>query len=158
MARFQSVGMTQYFQMSVKRGSSQLMTGVPPDLSSSTLIPQITGARLFFSFRIAADISSAVGGLQSTEGSGYVAQAASAMMSGSSGGAGLLNCSWKWSFHQWSWSVSKQSGDPSLAVTGSSLEAVRHMIVRMVHCTVSSAIRVFCLVCYAAVPGGLVSS
>ena len=28
MARFQSVGMTQYFQMSVKRGSSQLMTGL----------------------------------------------------------------------------------------------------------------------------------
>ena len=34
MARFQSVGIIQYFQMSVKRGSSQLMTGVPPDLSS----------------------------------------------------------------------------------------------------------------------------
>ena len=30
MARFQSVGMTQYFQMSVKRGSSQLMIGAPP--------------------------------------------------------------------------------------------------------------------------------
>ena len=32
MARFQSVGMTQYFQMRVKRGSSQLMTGAQPDL------------------------------------------------------------------------------------------------------------------------------
>ena len=56
MARFQSVGITQYFQMSVKRGSSQLMTGAPPDLSSSAVIPQIPGARFFFSFRIAADI------------------------------------------------------------------------------------------------------
>ena len=37
MARFQSVGITQYFQMSVKRGSSQLMTGAPPDLSSSAV-------------------------------------------------------------------------------------------------------------------------
>ncbi len=91
MARFQSVGMTQYLQMSVKRGSSQLMTGAPPDLSRSAVIPQIPGARFFFSFRIAADISSAVGGVKSTEGSG-VALAASAMRTGSSGGAGLLNC------------------------------------------------------------------
>ena len=30
MAKFQSVGMTLYFQMSVKRGSSQLMMGAPP--------------------------------------------------------------------------------------------------------------------------------
>ena len=96
MARFQSVGMTQYFHMSVKRGSSQLMTGAPPDLSSSAVIPQIPGALLFFSFRIAADISSAVGGVESTEVS-WVALAASAMRTGSSGGAGLLNCSWKWS-------------------------------------------------------------
>ena len=44
MARFQSVGMTQYFQMSVKRGSSQLMTGAPPDLISSAVTPQIPGA------------------------------------------------------------------------------------------------------------------
>ena len=44
MARFQSVVMTQYFQMSVKRGNSQLMTGAPPDLSSSAVIPQIPGA------------------------------------------------------------------------------------------------------------------
>ncbi len=64
MARFQSVGITQYFQMSVKRGSSQLMTGAPPDLSSSAVIPQIPGARFFFSFRIAADISYAVGGVE----------------------------------------------------------------------------------------------
>ena len=70
MARFQSVGITQYFQMSVKRGSSQLMTGAPPDLSSSAVIPQIPGSRFFFSFRIAADISSAIGGVESTEGSG----------------------------------------------------------------------------------------
>ena len=41
MARFQSVGMPLYFQMSVKRGSSQLMMGTPPDLSSSAVIPQI---------------------------------------------------------------------------------------------------------------------
>ena len=68
MARFQSVGMTQYFQMSVMRGSSQLMTGAPPDLSSSVVIPQIPGALFFFSFRIAADISSAVGGVESTGG------------------------------------------------------------------------------------------
>ena len=92
MARFQSVGMTQYFQMGVMRGSSQLMTGAPPDLSSSAVIPQIPGAQFLFSFRIAADISSAVGGVESTEGSG-VALAASAMRTGSSGGAGLLNCS-----------------------------------------------------------------
>ena len=131
MARFQSVGMTQYFQMSVKRGSSQLMTGAPPELSSSAVIPQIPGALFFFSFRIAADISSAVGGVESTEGSG-VALAASAMRTGSSGGARFLNCSWKWSFHLWSWSVSSQSGDPSLAVTGGSLDAVRPVSVRMV--------------------------
>ena len=66
MARFHSVWMTQYFQMSVKRGSSQLMTGAPPDLSSSVVVPQIPGTRFFFSFRIAADISSAVGGVEST--------------------------------------------------------------------------------------------
>ena len=131
MARFPSVGMTQYFQMSVKRGSSQLMTGPPPDLSSSAVIPQIPGARFFFSFRIAADISSAVGGVESNEGSG-VALAASAMRTGSSGGAGLLNCSWKWSFHLWSWSISSQSEDPSLAVTGGSLDALRPVSVRMV--------------------------
>ena len=100
------------------------MTGAPPDLSSSAVIPQIPGARVFFSFRIAADISCAVGGVESTEGSG-VALAASAMMTGSSGGAGLLNCRWKWSFHLWTWSVSSQSGDPSLAVTCGSLDAAR---------------------------------
>ena len=33
MASFQSVGMTQYFQMSVKRGSRQLMTGAPPEVA-----------------------------------------------------------------------------------------------------------------------------
>ena len=85
----------------LNRGSRQLMTGAPRDLSRSAVIPQIAGARFFFSFRIAADISSAVGGVESTEGSG-VALAASAMRNGSSGGAGLLNCSWKWSFHLWS--------------------------------------------------------
>ena len=116
-AKLQSVGMTLYFQMSVKRGSSQLMIGAPPDFRSSAVIPQIPGARFFFSFRIAAVISSAVGGVESTEGSG-VALSASAMRTGSSGGAGMLNCSWKWSFHLWSWSVSSQNGIPSLAVTG----------------------------------------
>ena len=65
------------------------------------------------------------------QGSG-VALTASAMRNGSSGGAGLLNCSWKWSFHLWSWSVSSQRGDPSLAVTGGSLDAVRPVSVRMV--------------------------
>ncbi len=53
--------------MSVKRGSSQLMTEAPPDLCSSAVIPQIPGARFFFGFRVAADISSAVGGVESTE-------------------------------------------------------------------------------------------
>ena len=48
-------------------------------------MPQIPGARFVFSFRIAADISSAVGGVESIEGSG-VALAASAMRTGSSGG------------------------------------------------------------------------
>ena len=123
-ARFQSVGMTPYFQMNVKRGSSQLMTGSPPDLSISAVIPHIPGARFFFSFRIAADISYVVGGVESTEGSG-VALAASAIRTGSGCGAGLLNCSWKWSFYLWSWSVSSQSGDQSLAVTGGNLDAVR---------------------------------
>ena len=103
MAMFQSVGMTQYFQMSVKRGSSQLMIGAPPDFRSSAVMPQIPGARVVFSFPIAADISSAVGVVESNDGSGD-ALAASAMRTGSSGGAGLLNCSWKWSFHLWSWS------------------------------------------------------
>ena len=91
------------------------MMGAPPDLSSSAVIPQIPGARFVFSFRIAAVISSAVGGVESTEGSG-VALAASAMRTGSSGGAGMLNCSWKWSFYLWCWSVSSQSGVTSLAV------------------------------------------
>ena len=59
MARFESVGMTQYFQISVKRGSTQLISAL----------------------------------------------AASVMMTGSSGGAGLLNRSWKWYLHMWSWSV-----------------------------------------------------
>ena len=119
MAKFQSVGMTLYFQMSVKRGSS------------SAVISHIPGARFFFSFRIAADIPSAVGGVESTEGSG-VALSASAMRTGSSGGARLLNCSWKWSFHLNSWSVSSQSGVPPLAVTDCSLDAVRPVSVRMV--------------------------
>ena len=57
MVRFQSVGMRQYFQISVKIGSSQLMTGAPHDFSISVVISQIPGARFFFSFRIAADIS-----------------------------------------------------------------------------------------------------
>ena len=72
-------------------------------------------------------------GVESTEGSG-VALATSAMWNGSSYGAWLLNCSWKWSFHLWSWSVSSQSGVPSLAVTCGrpSLDAVRPMSVRMV--------------------------
>ena len=131
MARFQSVGMAQYFQMSAKRGSSQLMTEAPSDLSSSVVMPHIPGARFFFSFRIAADISSAVVRVESTEGSG-VGLAALAMRTGSSGGAGLLNCSWKLYFHLWSWSVSSQSGDPSLAVTGGSLDAVRPASMRMV--------------------------
>ena len=129
--KFQSVGVTLYFQMSVKRGSSQLMMGAPPDLSCSAVIPQIPGAQFFFSFRIAADISSAIGGLESIEGSG-VALAATAIRTGSSGGAGLLNCSWKWYFHLWNWSVSSQSGVPSLAITGGSLDAVRPVSVRMV--------------------------
>ena len=63
MARFQSVGMTQCFQMSMKRGNSQVMMGAPPDVRSSAVMPQIPGARFVFSFRIAADISSAVGGV-----------------------------------------------------------------------------------------------
>ena len=74
MAMFQSVGMTQYFQISVKRGSSQLMIGAPPDFRSSAVMPQIPGARFVFSFRIAADISSAVGGVESIEGSGVALQ------------------------------------------------------------------------------------
>ena len=130
-AKLQSVGMTLYFQMSVKRGSSQLMIGAPPDFRSSAVIPQIPGARFFFSFRIAAVISSAVGGVESNEGSG-VALSASAMRTGSSGGAGLLNCSWKWSFHLWCWSVSSQNGIPSLAVTGGILDAAQPVSVRMV--------------------------
>ena len=48
MARFQSVGMTQYFQMSVKRGRSQLMIGAPPLFRSSAVMPQIPGARVVF--------------------------------------------------------------------------------------------------------------
>ena len=80
-----------------------MMSGAPPDFRRSAVMPQIPGARVVFSFPIAADISSAVGGVESIEGSG-VALAASAMRTGSSGGAGLLNCSWKWSFHLWSWS------------------------------------------------------
>ena len=133
MARFQSVGMTQCFQMSVKRGSSHLMMGALLDFRSSAVMPQIPGARFVFIFRIAADISSAVGWVESIESSG-VALAASATRTGSSGGAGLLNCSWKWSFHLCSWSVSSQSGVPSLAVTGGSLDAVRpvSVSVRMV--------------------------
>ena len=102
MARFQSVGMTLYFQISVKRGGTQLMMGAPPDVSSSAVvIPQISGARFFFSFRIAADISSAVGEVETIEGSG-LALSVSAMRTGSSGGAGSLNCSWMWYFHLWS--------------------------------------------------------
>ena len=131
MVRFQSVGMRQYFQISVKIGSSQLMTGAPHDFSSFVVISQVPGARFFFSFRIAADISFAVGGVESTEGSG-VALTASAMRTGSSVGAVLLNCSWKLYFHLWSWSVSSQSGDPSLAITGGSMDAVRPVSVRMV--------------------------
>ena len=92
--------------MSVKRGSSQLMIGAPPDFRSSALMPQIPRPRFVFSFRIAADISSDVGGVESIEGSGpRVALAVSAMRTVSSRGAGLLNCSWKWSFHLWSWSI-----------------------------------------------------
>ena len=79
MARVQSMGMTLYFQMSVKRGSSQLMRRI---------IPHIPGARFFFSFRIAVDISSAVGGVESTEGLGSI---------GSFG-----HEDWKWSSHLWS--------------------------------------------------------
>ena len=67
MARFQSVEMTLYFQMSVNRGHSQLMMEAPPEFSTSAVISQIPGARFFFSFRIAADISSAVGGVESIE-------------------------------------------------------------------------------------------
>ena len=158
MAKFQSVWMTLYFQMSVQRGSRQLMMG--GSTCSSAVIPHIPGARFFFSFRIAADISSAVCGVESTEGSG-VALAASAMGTGSSGGAGLLNCSWKWSFHLWSWSVSSQTGVPSLVVTGGmqlGCSPTCQCADTVEHCTVSSAIRVFCLVGYAAVPGGLISS
>ena len=50
MAMFQSVGMTQYFQMSVKRGSSQLIMGAPLDFRSSAIMPQITVARLLLFF------------------------------------------------------------------------------------------------------------
>ena len=82
MARLQSVGMTLYFQMSVKRGSCHLTMGVPPDFSRSAVMLQIPIARFFFSFRIAADISCAVGGVDSIEGCG-VALAASAMRTGS---------------------------------------------------------------------------
>ena len=70
MAMFQSVGMTKYFQMSVPRRSSHLVIGAPPDFRSSDVMPPIPGARFIFSFRIAADISSAVGGVESIEGSG----------------------------------------------------------------------------------------
>ena len=57
------MGMMQNFQMSVKRGSSQLMAGAPPDFVSSAVMPQIPRARFVFCFRIAAYISSAVGGV-----------------------------------------------------------------------------------------------
>ena len=50
VAKFQSVGMTLYFEMSVKRVSGQLMMGAPPDLSSSAVITHITGARFSSAF------------------------------------------------------------------------------------------------------------
>ena len=51
-------------------------------------MPQIPGARFVLRFRIAADISSAVGRVESIEGSG-VALAASTMRTGSRIGAGV---------------------------------------------------------------------
>ena len=46
MAMFQSVGIAQYLQMSVKRGSSKMIMGAPPAFSrSSDVMPQIPGAR-----------------------------------------------------------------------------------------------------------------
>ena len=91
MARFQSVGKTQYFQMTVKRGSSQLITGAPSDFRSSAVMPQIPGARFFFNFWMAADISFATGGVESIEWYG-LALAASAMRTGLRDGAAFLNC------------------------------------------------------------------
>ena len=44
--------------------------GAPPDFISSTVMPQIPGARFVFSFPIAADILSPVGGVESIEESG----------------------------------------------------------------------------------------
>ena len=156
MAKFQSVGMTLYFQMSTKRGSNQLMMGAPPDLSSSAVIPQIPGARFFFSFRIAADISSAIGGLESTEGSGSYGH-----QDWIEWWSRVVELLWEMVFPsvelvrfiaEWCsvfGSHRRQLGcSPTCEGADGTVE----------HCTVSSAIRMFCLVCYATVPGGLISS
>ena len=44
MGRFKSVGMAQYFNMSVKRGSSQLIIGAPHDFRRCAVMPHIPGA------------------------------------------------------------------------------------------------------------------
>ena len=43
-------GITQNFQLSLKRGRSQLIPGNPPDLRSSAVMVQIAEARVLFSF------------------------------------------------------------------------------------------------------------
>ena len=79
--------------------------GAPPGFRSSAVMPQVPGARFFFSFCIAAEISllPSIGGVDSIERSVLALAASAIMRTGSSGGwAGLLNCYWKWSFHRWS--------------------------------------------------------
>ena len=86
--------------------------------------------------------------------------AASAMKTGSSGGAGLSNCSRsglsicgvvplyrRLAIRPWQSQVVPGCSPTSECADGT-----------VEHCIVSSAIRVFCLYCYAAIPGGLITS
>ena len=63
MANVQSAGIEQRSQTRVKSVRSQVTIAFPPYITSSALIPQMLGARLFFSlFYCAVSISSDVGG------------------------------------------------------------------------------------------------
>ena len=110
MASVQSAGIEQRSQTRVKSVRSQVTIAIPPYLRSSALIPQMHGARLFFSFLID------VGGPVSMVALG-TALAASVCRRISGVGVVLLNCSTKCSFHLCSCSLGSLSWSPSLLTT-----------------------------------------
>ena len=117
MASVQSAGIEQRSHTRVKSVRSQVTIAFPPYFRSSALVPEMPGARLFFSFFITVSISSDVGGPVSMVALGTAIAAPVCRRISGVGGV-LLNCSTNCAFHLCNCSLGSLSWSPSLLTTG----------------------------------------